>query len=348
MAANRHNLGADAGEIRARLQQLYGANRFAFLGDDRSARASLDVSRLAGAGIVRAAFSTGFRFELEGLETPQGALVIFLREVGSVNVRTEQETVHCTPGHWIPFSAGQTRAVRAERGLKDIALQFDGETVSSSVRRWIGSGPDEPLRLEPRPFSPALAGRWNALASALQALARMPDCPPDVVRGLVDHGIGLLLDLHPHNFSRYRRSAPGVLDPEQIARLRQYIAQSLDTDITVATLARLTGMGTTSFFAAFRNAFGTTPGSFVRQQRLDRARWLLENSAMRIADIAAETGFASQSHLTSRLLAETGMTPRDHRRRRQLKAGGSLAASRQQLSGAPQHQDQPDQEPTGE
>lgn len=313
---HQRSVNEDAGQVRDRLERLYGANRFAFLGDDRRAQARLNQSQLPGASIVRAAFSTGFRIKMEGTLEERGSLGIFMRTRGAVDVRTTAGNVHCVVGQWTPFSAGVTRAVRSDQGLRDVAVLLDGGTITSAVRSWLGSSPDEPLRLDPHPFSAELAARWTELTIALQALARMRDCPPLMVGGLLDHGIGLILDHHPHNFSKYRRrSKKGGFTPTQAAVLRKYIAGCLDETITVATLAGLVNMGTTRFFAAFREAFGTTPGQFLRRERLQRARWLLEHSNMSIADIAAATGFAGQSHFTSLFSEEAGVTPHVYRKR---------------------------------
>lgn len=313
-----HQLSAseDAGQVRDRLEQLYGANRFSFLGDDRQARARLDQFQLPGASIVHAAFSTGFRIDMEGTPEERGSLGIFLRTSGNVDVRTDAGSVRCLTGQWIPFSAGTTRAVRSHNDLQDVAILLREEAVTSALQGWLGVSPDEALRLDPLPFSTDLAARWTELVTALQALARMGNSPPRAMRDLLDYGITLILDGHPHNFTTYRRrAAPGRLDPDQVALLHSYVADSLDTKITVAALARLVGMGTTKFFAAFRDAFGMTPTQFVRRERLRRAEWLLKYSRMSIADIAATTGFAGQSHLTVWLLEETGMTPYAYRRR---------------------------------
>lgn len=313
---HQRSTSEDAGQVRDRLEQLYGANRFAFLGDDRQARARLDQFQLPGASIVQAAFSTGFRIDMEGTAEERGSLGIFLRARGSVDVRTDTGSVQCQAGQWIPFSAGTTRAVSSYNDLQDVAILLGEGAVASALQGWLGGSPDEALRLDPFPFSADLAARWTELVTALRALARMGNSPPRAVRDLLDYGITLILDGHPHNFSNYRRGAvPGRLDPDQVAMLHSYVADSLDTKITVAALAGLVGMGTTKFFAAFRDAFGTTPTRFVRRERLRRAQWLLENSRMSIADIAAATGFAGQSHLTVWLLEETGMTPHAYRRR---------------------------------
>jgi len=58
---------------------------------------------------------------------------------------------------------------------------------------------------------------------------------------------------------------------------------------------------------------GLTPHQYVMSRRVARARRLLEEGELPITAIAAETGFASQSHLTDLFRREVGVTPRAYR-----------------------------------
>jgi AraC family transcriptional regulator len=51
-------------------------------------------------------------------------------------------------------------------------------------------------------------------------------------------------------------------------------------------------------------------------RRLERARELLETSAMPIAEVAERSGFASQSHLTRVFSGTFGVSPGQFRRAR--------------------------------
>jgi transcriptional regulator GlxA family with amidase domain len=116
--------------------------------------------------------------------------------------------------------------------------------------------------------------------------------------------------------SKRDRRTRGVLTPAKIDLLRHHINVSLGKRITAGTLASMVCMSPQSFTPAFKRAFRTTPAQYVRTERLKWARWLLENTDCTIAAIAAETGFSSQSHLTSLLKHHTGDTPNELRRPR--------------------------------
>jgi transcriptional regulator GlxA family with amidase domain len=96
--------------------------------------------------------------------------------------------------------------------------------------------------------------------------------------------------------------------------LRQHIDTHTGSRILVRSLAQQAGMTIQNFIVAFTKAFGTTPAQYVIGKRLRRACWLLRNTKDSISTIAADTGFASQSHLTTTLKQHEGMTPIQYRR----------------------------------
>jgi transcriptional regulator GlxA family with amidase domain len=129
-------------------------------------------------------------------------------------------------------------------------------------------------------------------------------------------------------FHRHFQSAKGEAEPlsqpnpvlptEKVELLRHYINASLGGPITVEKLSATVGMSTQSFAASFKRTFNTTPAQYILSERLKWARWLLTNTNASIAGIAAETGFSSQSHLTSALKQRQGETPHELRKSAQL------------------------------
>lgn len=66
----------------------------------------------------------------------------------------------------------------------------------------------------------------------------------------------------------------------------------------------------------FHLTIGESPHQFVLQQRIGQAQRLLKETDMPLAQIAVETGFAGQSHLTGVFKQHYGLTPRAYRRNR--------------------------------
>lgn len=109
-----------------------------------------------------------------------------------------------------------------------------------------------------------------------------------------------------------RRATP--LSPSTVRMLRRYIHEQLDQPIALSTLAELAGLSVNALLRRFVLSFGATPAQFIIQERLRRARWLLERSSLDITAIAMRTGFSSHAHLTSTFSQRLGRSPGAWRR----------------------------------
>jgi len=77
---------------------------------------------------------------------------------------------------------------------------------------------------------------------------------------------------------------------------------------TLGELAGLAGIGRFQLLRRFRTVFGITPHAWLLQHRAELARRRIAAGAA-IAQAAAETGFADQSHLTRVFVQRFGFTP---------------------------------------
>lgn len=118
-----------------------------------------------------------------------------------------------------------------------------------------------------------------------------------------------------------------ALAPLPLRRVLLFIEQNLDDDLSLATLAAVAGLSPSHFARRFKAAMGDAPHRYVLARRVNGAKRLLLESDMPLAEIAAETGFSSQAHLTGIFGRAVGMTPGAYRTRRDaclafLLAGG--------------------------
>ena len=98
--------------------------------------------------------------------------------------------------------------------------------------------------------------------------------------------------------SRPVRPTRGTLSKAVLGRLRDYIVAHLDEPVEVATLAKLAGRSPFHFTRVFARSVGMTPHRYVVHLRLQRAIELVRDGRSALAEIAAQTGFADQSHLS--------------------------------------------------
>jgi AraC-like DNA-binding protein len=74
--------------------------------------------------------------------------------------------------------------------------------------------------------------------------------------------------------------------------------------------ARMHGLSPETVSRGFRKIFGQTPAAFRAEVRVQKAFALLVGSAMTLAGIAAQSGFADQAHMTRATKVLTGAPPR--------------------------------------
>jgi AraC family transcriptional regulator len=84
---------------------------------------------------------------------------------------------------------------------------------------------------------------------------------------------------------------------------------------SMTQLSTLAGVHPVYLARAFRRRYGCSVGSFVRRLQVGRACALLEDQPTPLSSVATDAGFADQSHMTRRVLDQTGLTPGAWRRR---------------------------------
>lgn len=101
----------------------------------------------------------------------------------------------------------------------------------------------------------------------------------------------------------------------RVKRAIEYIETNFSDDISLTEIGQASGLSLTQLTALFQRHTGSTPYSYVIDRRLRRAEQLLSTTEMPIAQVAVETGFSDQQHLTRTFRARLQRTPRQVRKR---------------------------------
>jgi AraC family transcriptional regulator len=143
--------------------------------------------------------------------------------------------------------------------------------------------------------------------------------PHDASKIFLDH---ILHALNSHivcSYSGVTISAPkfrGGLSSLQMRRATELLEAHLDGDIALQQVAEACELSVSHFARAFKQTFRTPPYRWLIERRVERARDLMTNSRLPLADIAARCGFADQSALNRSFKRIHGVTPGIWRRGR--------------------------------
>lgn len=106
-------------------------------------------------------------------------------------------------------------------------------------------------------------------------------------------------------------------DSDRVQQVLDYVHDHLDNDLSVEKLAEVACLSVRQFSRLFRSETGMTPARVIENLRLEKARFLLEQGRLPIAEVAIMTGFGGRERMRRSFLRNQGQTPQSVR-------GGSL------------------------
>lgn len=118
---------------------------------------------------------------------------------------------------------------------------------------------------------------------------------------------------------RYGTIAPkleeykGGLPKPRLNRVREYIENNLENNVSLTELAEVAGVSLYHFAKAFKQSMGATPHQYVLDRKVDRAKELLRDPNRSVLEASARTGFVDQSHFTKIFRRLVGVTPTEFR-----------------------------------
>lgn len=97
----------------------------------------------------------------------------------------------------------------------------------------------------------------------------------------------------------------------------EYINLHLEEEVTLEALADMAGYSTYYLSKRFKREVGQTPKEYIRNQRLERAKFLLHTTTNSIQDISETLCFSSKSYFADAFHKSIGITPSEYREQAQ-------------------------------
>lgn len=212
------------------------------------------------------------------------------------------------PGNVCITPAHHLHAIRWQDDMEVLSMTLDPAFVRQALQESVH--PEEVELVMHRGQSDLLI-REILLALKVEIEA---GCPSGRLYG---EAMGTALAVHLLKTYTTRKVTPfqfqGGLSRHKLTEVLEYIQAHLEQDIRLLDLASLTGMSQYHFCRLFKRSMGVTPHQYVLQQRIERAKQLLKQTDVAIADIALMCGLKNQSQLTTLFRRSVGTTPRSFR-----------------------------------
>ncbi|WP_205686161.1 helix-turn-helix domain-containing protein [Chitinophaga costaii] len=109
-------------------------------------------------------------------------------------------------------------------------------------------------------------------------------------------------------------------DVNRFAAIIAYIKNNIREKISVDALAKQAYMSKSNFFRAFKQEFGISPNHFILQERIVKAKSLLQNQ-LPVCEAAYQAGFSDANYFIKAFKEVEGITPKHFQRDVLLKKG---------------------------
>jgi AraC family transcriptional regulator len=180
--------------------------------------------------------------------------------------------------------------------------------------------------LQPAPLQLADAHNWvigtlrNSGAEILDPIVKqlascllpMMEQPELASRIFVDHVVLALNAQFKHEGGGAEgESTPvrGGLAPWQERRAKELMSTDLGREISLAFVARECKLSVSHFARSFKQCTGKPPHRWLLENRVEKAKELMLDAQLPLAEIALECGFSDQSHFTRVFSRTVGTSP---------------------------------------
>lgn len=150
-------------------------------------------------------------------------------------------------------------------------------------------------------FDGSLEQKWNSYHLLISAAAQVNDAQRMQEQ---------LLDI----MKKFREECLFNLGRDELATVLAYIEENLSEKLSLKDLAEMSCMSIPSFSRKFKERTGKTLVQYLNEQRITRAKALLENKGLSLEQVAEEAGFSNANYLIRVFKKITGQTIGEYRK----------------------------------
>jgi two-component system response regulator YesN len=102
-----------------------------------------------------------------------------------------------------------------------------------------------------------------------------------------------------------------------IHRIQEYIQTHIMTKLSLNDVAGYMSLSPSHLSRLFHKKTGTSFISYVKQAKIERAKYLLETTNLKVYEICDSLSYQNLQHFTALFKSQTGMTPLEYKRKRE-------------------------------
>lgn len=242
------------------------------------------------------------------LSSPQHTLCIILNQC-FIERRVNNGHIHrnqATRGDVIIYPAASQHWVRWLDETEFLLLFLDDALLARMTEELTTTDAIEVMEYEKEFRDPLLQEIGFALKAELDE---------DVASTSSLYAESLATALSAHLLRHYTVQEPLIRDWSDslpntaMQRVVEYIHDNLDHNMTLAELASVADISSYHLAHTFKQTLGIAPHQYILRTRIERAKALLLQGKLSIAEIATRVGFFDQSHFTRYFKRSIGVTP---------------------------------------
>ncbi|MEM0928165.1 MAG: AraC family transcriptional regulator [Pseudomonadota bacterium] len=289
-------------------EQSAGENRGPF--DAIPVSALPDWDDVATAPGMRFALHAPLKFELACKIDAYLIIAPYARAILDISVDEGpvlRRTIPAGSGYIIP--PGVTIRSQMVEPVEFLFVEAEPERVEAIFRKVAGDRSWAPVLIE----SFTDAGFAALMAEIRRSLLGDPLNEPAYLAALAE-SVFARLGCQYAGMALKAPSGKESLAPAVLKRTLQTVDERIAETLSVEGLARDAGLSRSHFSRAFQASTGESPQDFIIGRRVNKARELLANTDISLAEIATKIGFSSQAHFSTVFKKKMGLAPGKYRK----------------------------------
>lgn len=255
-------------DVRNALARVYARPTLNFAHASQAINASINECRLQHIRLGYGAFGAAVCFDFP----PADCFLHLIPVQGKAEI-VRKSSVALTVGTSATISPDTGFRGHYSDDYECLVVKIDTQQLTGKLAAMTGVVIDKPLRMEPqpdlkRPAAQILQRYLPLLADTLSAAD--PPFPGWWISQTEQLLMAMFLCAHQHNYSHLLEQQAPDAAPWQVRQAEDYIEANWDRDVTLETLAEVTGVSAFSLFRSFKESRGCSPSEFASQIRSKR------------------------------------------------------------------------------